>query len=207
MSTSSASSQSPSASITRHLQASAKVKAETAQACAEAAGRASITIAEALAAGGKLMLCGNGGSAADAQHLATEFVATLDHRANPQPRKALPAIALTTDSSLLTAYSNDFGFQGVFARQVEALGKAGDVLVGISTSGNSANIVQAFEVAGKLGIKRVALTGGSGGKLGAEGVAEVVIVVPSDSTAHIQEAHIALGHAITAEVERRLGIG
>ena len=204
MSASSASSSPPSESITRHLEASAKVKAETAQACAEAAGRASIYIAEALAAGGKLMLCGNGGSAADAQHLATEFVATLDHRGNP--RRGLPAIALTTDSSLLTAYSNDFGFEGVFARQVEALGRRGDVLVGISTSGNSANVVKAFQVAGGLGMKRVALTGGSGGKLGAEGLAEVVIAVPSSSTAHIQEAHIALGHAITAEVERQLGV-
>lgn len=190
------------ANITAHLMASAQVKQATAEACAEAASQAATIIAECLARGGKLLLCGNGGSAADAQHIACEFVATLDHRHNP--RRALAAIALTTDTSLLTAYSNDFGFAGVFARQVEALGKKGDVLVGLSTSGNSENVVKAFQAAKAKSIACIALTGASGGGLVADGLADVALCVPSDSTAHIQEAHIALGHAITGEVEKTL---
>jgi D-sedoheptulose 7-phosphate isomerase len=158
-----------------------------------------VAIVEALRGGGKILLCGNGGSAGDAQHLATEFVSTLtvDRR-----RDAIPAIALTTDSSLITAVANDFGFDGVFARQVDALGREGDVLVGISTSGNSENVVQAFERARAAGIRTIALTGESGGKLRA--LADIEINVPSSETSHVQEAHIAVGQLIAFLVEDEL---
>ena len=185
-----------SSSIHKHLTAAASVMEATAEACVAPAEDAARAIAESLKNGGKLMLCGNGGSAADAQHLAAEFVATLDHN---NPRQALAAIALTTDTSFLTAYANDFGFEGVFERQIEALGKKGDVLIGLSTSGNSANVVRGMEAAHARGITTIAMTGGKGGKLVES--ADITIAVPSQSTAHIQECHIALGHAITALVE------
>ena len=185
-----------SSSIHAHLTAAASVMEATAEACVAPAEESAKAIAESLKKGGKLLLCGNGGSAADAQHLAAEFVATLDHN---NPRQALAAIALTTDTSFLTAYANDFGFAGVFERQIEALGKKGDVLIGLSTSGNSANVVRGMEAAHARGITTIAMTGGKGGKLA--GCADITIAVPSQSTAHIQECHIALGHAITALVE------
>ena len=187
-------------SIKLHLERSAAVKAKAAEECADAAAEAASMIAASLADGGTLMLCGNGGSAGDAQHIAAEFVATLDHA---RPRPGLRALALTTDTSFLTAYSNDFGYQDIFARQVETLGRSGDVLIGISTSGNSGNVVAAMEKAKSMGIKTIALTGASGGKLKA--VADLTIAVPADQTALIQETHIALGHAITASVETALG--
>lgn len=186
--------------IKSHLERSAEVKAKAAEECAEAAAEAASMIAVSLADGGTLMLCGNGGSAGDAQHIAAEFVATLDHA---RPRPGLRALALTTDTSFLTAYSNDFGYQDIFARQVETLGRSGDVLIGISTSGNSGNVVAAMEKAKSMGMKTIALTGASGGKLKA--VADLTIAVPADQTALIQETHIALGHAITASVETALG--
>ena len=176
------------------------VKAKAAETCAEVAAEAASIIADALAKGGTLLLCGNGGSAGDAQHIAAEFVATLDHA---RPRPGLRALALTTDTSFLTAFSNDFGYQDIFARQVETLGRQGDVLIGISTSGNSGNVVAAVEKANALGLKTIALTGASGGKL--KDCADLTIAVPADQTALIQETHIALGHAITAAVETALG--
>ena len=176
--------------------ASAAVKERAAETCVEATEQAAMAIAASLQSGGKLMLCGNGGSAGDAQHLAAEFVATLDHR---RPRPGLAALALTTDTSFLTAYANDFGFEGVYQRQLEALGKAGDVFIGISTSGNSANVEKAMAYARNNGITTIAMTGEGGGKLAA--VADILIAVPSQSTMHIQECHIALGHAFTARVE------
>lgn len=182
--------------IRNHLMASAAVKERAAETCVEAAEQAAMAIAASLQSGGKLMLCGNGGSAGDAQHLAAEFVATLDHR---RPRPGLAALALTTDTSFLTAYANDFGFEGVYQRQLEALGKAGDVFIGISTSGNSANVEKAMAYARNNGITTIAMTGEGGGKLAA--VADILIAVPSQSTMHIQECHIALGHAFTARVE------
>ena len=185
-----------SSSIYAHLTAAASVMEASVEACVAPAEDAAWAIAKSLKKGGKLMLCGNGGSAADAQHLAAEFVATLDHN---NPRQALAAIALTTDTSFLTAHANDFGFEGIFARQIEALGRKGDVLIGLSTSGNSANVVQGMETARKQGITTIAMTGGKGGKLAR--CADIIIAVPSPSTAHIQECHIALGHAITAMVE------
>ena len=186
--------------ITDLLQESARVKLATADTLAETASLASVKIAQALKEGGKIMFCGNGGSAGDSQHLAAEFVATLDHR---KPREGLAAIALTTDSSLITAFSNDFGFEGIFDRQVETLGKAGDVLFAISTSGNSENVLRAAQVAQQKDILVIALTGQSGGKIAAH--ADILLNVPSDKTMHIQESHIALGHAITAAVEAELG--
>lgn len=186
--------------IKLHLERSAEVKAKAAESCAEPAAEAARMIAASLADGGTLMLCGNGGSAGDAQHIAAEFVATLDYA---RPRPGLRALALTTDTSFLTAYSNDFGYQDIFARQVETLGRSGDVLVGISTSGNSENVMAAIEKAKSMGMKTIALTGGSGGQL--KSLADLTITVPADQTALIQEVHIALGHAITAAVETILG--
>jgi D-sedoheptulose 7-phosphate isomerase len=185
--------------IREYLLETSRTAARTADACAEEILGATAAIVEALRGGGKILLCGNGGSAGDAQHLATEFVSTLtvDRR-----RDAIPAIALTTDSSLITAVANDFGFDGVFARQVEALGREGDALVGISTSGNSENVVQAFERARATGIRTIALTGESGGKLGA--LADIEINVPSSETSHVQEAHIAVGQLIAFLVEDEL---
>ena len=188
-------------SIADILLTSAEVKRLTAVQCSDAAMQAAQMIAAALRGGGKLMLCGNGGSAADAQHLAAEFVATLDHR---RPRAGLPALALTTDSSFLTAYANDFGYEGVFARQVETLGRPGDVLIGISTSGNSANVVAACRAARAGGIGVVAMTGEGGGSVVEH--ADIPLQVPSSVTMHIQESHIALGHVITFAVERLLDL-
>ena len=152
-----------------------------------------------LRGGGKLLICGNGGSAADAQHLATELVSTLtiDNR-----RPSIPAVALTTDTSLLTAIANDFGVEEVFERQVESIGRDGDVLIAISTSGNSANVIRAAERARLQGLGVVALTGGSGGKLAP--LADVAVLVPSDVTAHIQESHLAVEQLLAALVEDAL---
>jgi D-sedoheptulose 7-phosphate isomerase len=152
-----------------------------------------------LRAGGTLLICGNGGSAADAQHLATEFVSTLtlDH-----PRPSIRALALTTDTSLLTAIANDFGVERIFARQVESLGREGDVLIAISTSGNSANVLRAAEEARARGLRVVGLTGESGGGLAA--LTDVCVRVPSTVTAHIQECHLAVEQLIALIVERDL---
>lgn len=185
--------------VRAYLLESSRTMAETAEQCDEAILGAAAEIVRSVRDGGKLLICGNGGSAADAQHLATEFVSTLkvDRR-----RAAIPAVALTTDTSLLTAISNDYGFDEVFARQVEALGRPGDVLLGISTSGNSQNVVMAFEQARRQDLRTVALTGRSTGKLGP--LADVEIKVPSDETSHIQEAHIAIGQLIAFLVEDEL---
>ena len=188
-------------SIADILLTSAEVKRLTAARCSGDAMKAAEMIAACLRSGGKLMLCGNGGSAADSQHLAAEFVATLDHR---RPRGGLAALALTTDSSFLTAYANDFGYEGVFARQVETLGRPGDVLIGISTSGNSANVLAACKAARLAGIGVVAMTGDGGGALADH--CDILLEVPSSVTMHIQEAHIALGHVITLAVERILDL-
>lgn len=151
--------------------------------------------ADALNAGHKLLIAGNGGSAADAQHLAAEFVSRLC-----QDRPAMRAIALTTDTSALTAIGNDYGYERVFARQVEALGQAGDVFMGISTSGNSPSILRALELSREMGITTIGLTGRSGGKMTA--LCDHCIRVPSDTTMHIQEAHLALEHVFCMLAER-----
>src|SRR6185436_5207019 len=136
--------------IQAHFEDGARLRQQTARECGEAIARAATTIAASFRAGGKLLLCGNGGSAADSQHIAAEFVSILDPR---KPRGAMPAIALTTDTSFLTANANDFGFVNVFARQVEGLGRAGDVLLAITTSGNSENVVAALKQARSAGLK------------------------------------------------------
>jgi D-sedoheptulose 7-phosphate isomerase len=147
----------------------------------------------------KILLCGNGGSAADCQHLATEFMIRLSHHIQ---RPALPAIALTTDSSNLTASGNDIGFENGFARSVEGLGNSGDVLIAISTSGNSSNVIKAVEMARKKGIKVIGLLGGSGGKL--KSLIDVAIIIPSSNVQRIQEGHITVGHIICELVETEL---
>ena len=182
-----------------YLLETSRTAARTAEECAAQILGATTAIVQSLRDGGKILLCGNGGSAGDAQHLATEFVSTLTVG---RRREAIAAIALTTDTSLLTAVANDFGFDGVFERQVEALGREGDVLVGISTSGNSENVVRALATAKAAGIRTIALTGGSGGRVGA--LADIEINVPSTETSHIQEAHIAVGQLIAFLVEDEL---
>ena len=149
--------------------------------------------------GNKLLLCGNGGSAADCQHIATELMIRLSHHIQ---RPALPAIALTTDTSNLTAGGNDIGFENVFARNVEGLGNKGDVLLAISTSGNSPNVVKAVEMAQSKGIKVIGFLGGNGGKL--KSIVDLPIVVPSANTQRIQEGHITIAHIICELVEYKL---
>lgn len=144
-------------------------------------------LVDTLKAGGKVLLCGNGGSAADAQHIAAELVGRYK-----TARSGLPALALTTDTSALTAIANDFGYEQVFARQVEGLARPGDVLIGISTSGNSANVLKAVEKAKAMGVYTIGLLGGSGGALAT--ATDQAMVVPSPDTPRIQECHILLGH-------------
>ncbi len=184
--------------VRAHLRASAEVKGKTAEACADQVARAATVIGEAIAAGGKILICGNGGSAADSQHMAAEFVSRLT---GDFVRPGIPAIALTTDTSFLTAFANDIDFDGVFARQVETLGKPRDVLIGISTSGGSRNVVRAVERARAGGLTVVVLCGSDG--VLAE-MADVAIRVPSKVTAHIQESHLAIEHVICHLVERQL---
>ena len=153
-----------------------------------------LAVYEAMASGGKLLLAGNGGSAADAQHIAAEFVNYFGYN-----RPALPAIALTTDSSVMTSISNDSDYTNVFARQLHALGKPGDVFFGYTTSGTSKNIVEALKAAKELGILAVALTGESSKELAL--VCDQIINVPSSSTPKIQEGHLVIGHTISGLVE------
>jgi len=155
-------------------------------------------IAAGLKSGGKLLICGNGGSASDAQHVAAELVGRFVLQ-----RRALPAIALTVDTSILTSVANDFSYDDVFARQLEAIGGRQDVLLAISTSGRSANVVRAVERAGALAMKSIALTGGDGGSLGS--MADVHVNIPSSSTARVQEVHRTVLHAICELVEAELG--
>ncbi len=152
---------------------------------------------DALRKGGKIMFFGNGGSASDSQHFAAELVGRFK-----KDRKALPAIALTTNSSILTSLANDYGYEIVFAKQVEALGQKNDLVVGISTSGKAKNVVAGIKQAKKMGLKTVALTGGDGGELAK--LADVALMVSSSVTARIQEAHITIGHVICELVEDEL---
>lgn len=152
---------------------------------------------KSLSEGNKLLICGNGGSAADAQHFAAELVGRYK-----KERKALPAIALTTDTSVITAISNDYGFEHVFSRQVEALSAGGDVLFLISTSGNSPNLLEAAKKAKTLGIKIIGLLGKGGGKL--KSMCDHAIVIPSDNTPRIQEMHVLVIHMICESVENNI---
>jgi D-sedoheptulose 7-phosphate isomerase len=154
-------------------------------------------ICEALRSGGRVLLCGNGGSAADAQHIAAELVGRFKLE-----RSAFAAVALTTDTSILTALGNDYGYSTVFSRQVEALCNEGDVLIGISTSGNSPNVLEAVRVARERGAKTVGLTGENGGKL--KDLVDACIRIPSSDTPRIQEGHITIGHIICELVETEL---
>jgi D-sedoheptulose 7-phosphate isomerase len=155
-------------------------------------------ICDALAAGQKILICGNGGSAADAQHIAAELVGRYEKK-----RRSFPAIALTTDTSALTAISNDFGFEEVFARQLEGLSRSGDVLVAISTSGKSRNVLKAVEKARELGCRTIALTGAGAEPLAT--VCDIAVVVPVQRTSRVQEAHITIGHLWCEMVDEQLG--
>lgn len=185
--------------ITNHLLASAAVKQKTMKACAVTIEQAARCWIACLQAGGKILFCGNGGSAADAQHMAAELVVRLRHQKDRQP---LAAIALTVDTSIITAAGNDYGFEFIFARQVEALGRPGDVLTAISTSGNSLNVIRAVESAKTRGLKTVGLLGGDGGQL--LRLVDTPVVIPSSVTAHIQECHITIGHILCQLTEEAL---
>lgn len=179
------------------MAASAAVKKQFAEEAADAVAAAAELVAHALRAGGKVLLCGNGGSAADAQHIAGELVGRFKIE-----RPAFHAVALTTDTSVLTAVANDYGFDEVFARQVEGLGAEGDVLMAYSTSGNSPNVLRAIEKARAIGMKTVGLTGAGGGQMVDR--CDVCIMAPSDDTPIIQECHAAAGHTICLLVEQLL---
>jgi D-sedoheptulose 7-phosphate isomerase len=167
--------------------------------CSGAIESAGELLINTLKQGGKVLLCGNGGSAADCQHIAAEFVVRYEKK-----RKAMAAVALTTDSSILTAHANDFDFETVFSRQIEALGNDKDCLIAISTSGKSKNILRAVEVAKSKGMIVIALTGCEGGELCKQ--ATVSVIVPSIVTARIQEAHILIGHWWCGAVEEALSV-
>ena len=182
--------------VTRTLAEAARLHGESFPAAGPAAAAAGAMV-KALRGGGRILACGNGGSAADAQHFAAELVGRFERE-----RAAMAAIALTTDTSILTALANDYDFTMVFARQVEALGRPGDVVLGISTSGGSANVLAAFDAAKAGGLTTVALTGRDGGVVGK--AADIHINVPAASTARVQEVHRTLLHAVCALIEREL---
>jgi len=184
--------------IREQLRASAENKGRMAAECAAQIAAAAGALVEAFRGGRKVLLCGNGGSAADAQHMAAELVV----RMSKPDRAALPAIALTTDTSALTAGGNDLGFERIFSRQVEALGAKGDVLIGISTSGNSPNIVRAVEEARRRGLVTIGLLGRGGGKIAP--LCAFPVVVPSNDTQRIQEGHITVVHILCGIVEESL---
>jgi D-sedoheptulose 7-phosphate isomerase len=185
--------------VRSQLLASAQLKEQTAGSCLQAILSAAATIAQSLKTGGKLLICGNGGSAADSQHLAAEFVNLLNRSHN---RPAMAAIALTTDTSVMTAVANDFGFETIFERQIAAFGKPGDVVLAISTSGNSENLVRALRYAHREQMKTLVLTGAAGGRVTA--MADVSICVPSHDTQRIQEVHLAIEHILCSLVEQEL---
>jgi len=192
---------SPSDSFTRwvidEIEASIDVKRRTIETQAPMIVAIAERVVETFRRGGKLLLCGNGGSAADAQHIAAEFVSRFRRE-----RRGLPAIALTTDTSILTAISNDYGYERVFARQVEALGRPGDMVIGISTSGISASVIAAMRAARNGGMATVGFTGASGGTLVDH--VDLCLCVPSHNTARIQEVHITVAHTVCEIVERTL---
>jgi D-sedoheptulose 7-phosphate isomerase len=191
---------SPLEILKRHLDESAAVKRRLAQSSMpDVIVDAAQQLAACIEKGGKIMLCGNGGSAADSQHLAAELTSRL--RASME-RPPIAAIALTTDTSFLTARANDYSFDEVFERLVDGLGRAGDALIGISTSGGSRNVIRAVSRAKEKGITTVGFLGGTGGALA--GMVDLPIIVPSDSTQHIQECHITIGHVMCELIEESL---
>lgn len=192
----------PQAAGIRHAIGAARAVLERMEADAalhEAAAAAARLVVAALRGGGKLLLCGNGGSAADAQHWAAELVSRFHF-----DRPGLAALALTVDSSALTGIGNDYGYERVFARQVEALGRSGDVLFGLSTSGRSPNVLAAMQAARSLGMATVGFTGDGPGAAALAAASDLLVQVPSASTPAIQEGHEVLGHAICAMVERAM---
>lgn len=183
--------------ITQEIEESIAVKVGLTRLSATQIAEAATLIVAALRAGGKLITFGNGGSAADAQHFAAELIGRYRLE-----RRALPAIALTTDTSALTAIANDYGFERVFSRQLEAMGELGDAVVAFSTSGESANVLQALECARGRGMRTIGLSGKTGGKMRA--LVDVCVCVPSDSTPRIQEAHTLISHIICGAVENAI---
>ncbi len=184
--------------IAEILRDSARVHEEAAATLTETIEQAAQMIIQALRQGGKVAFCGNGGSAADAQHLASELVGQFQI----DERRPLPAIALTTDTSILTSLSNDFGYIHVFSKQVEALLQPGDVLVALTTSGNSPNCLEAVKTAQERDVRTIALTGTGGGAIA--DMADLCIAVPAEQTARIQETHITIGHALCELIEEAL---
>lgn len=180
-----------------NFERSRAVKAETWAALRPQLLRAAEVLIACYRGGGKAIFCGNGGSAADAQHLAAEFLGRY-----LLERRPLPALALHANTSALTAIANDYGYEQVFSRQLEALARPGDVLVGLSTSGNSASVVEALQVARRLGLTSIALTGAGGGRLAP--LADILLAVPSTETPRIQENHILIGHCLCQAVEQAL---
>jgi D-sedoheptulose 7-phosphate isomerase len=186
--------------ILAHFEDSARLKTEAADALAPVIARAAALLTECLLADGRVLACGNGGSACDAQHFAAEMVGRFERE-----RPELPAIALTTDTSILTAVANDYSFEQVFARQVRALGRAGDVLIAISTSGNSPNVIAAIRAAREREMRVLALTGKGGGKIGElMQPGDVHVCVPHDRTARIQEVHLLTIHCLCDAIDRTL---
>jgi D-sedoheptulose 7-phosphate isomerase len=182
--------------IKKALTESAQLKLKIAETLSDKIAEVAERLLLVLKSGNKAIFCGNGGSAADSQHLATELVVRLSAQNN---RPALPAISLTTNSSILTACANDFGFDQIFSRQLEALGEKGDILFAISTSGNSENVVNAVMMAKKLGVITVGFLGCDGGKLA--GMVDYPLTIPSADVQRIQEGHITLGHIIISLAE------
>ncbi len=185
--------------IEAELNASAATKRNIIDQCSDTISQAVDLIVGSLHQGKKILLCGNGGSAADAQHIATEFIIRMSPSIT---RPAIPAIALTTDSSMLTAGANDIGYDNVFARAVEGLGTAGDVLVGISTSGTSESVNRAVSTARSKGMLTIGLLGKAGGKT--KELVDIAIIVPSHDTQRIQEGHITIGHILCGLIEREM---
>jgi D-sedoheptulose 7-phosphate isomerase len=186
--------------ISAQFTESANLKLSAAPLLAAPIARAGVLLAECLRAGGKALACGNGGSAADAQHFAAELVNRFERERPP-----LAALALTTDTSTLTSIANDYAYTQVFAKQLRAIGRRGDVLLAISTSGNSANVIEAMRVGAELGIRSLALTGNGGGKMATLlGDEDVHICVPHKSTARIQEVHLLTLHCLCDIVDRQL---
>ena len=183
--------------IIRIFRESADLKARFIQRNAPLVGKMVRMVTEAFKAGNKVFLFGNGGSAADAQHIAAEFVNRFMIERPP-----LPAIALSTDTSILTSISNDYGYADTFSKQIKALGKEGDIAIGISTSGKAANVLKAIRLAKEMGLKTIGLTGGDGGELAK--IADLAMVVDSPITARIQEVHITIGHVLCEMVDRLL---
>tara|TARA_B100000686_G_C16803336_1_gene987857 strand:- start:6079 stop:6651 length:573 start_codon:yes stop_codon:yes gene_type:complete len=181
--------------ITKNIFESASVKEKMAKLCVNDIESSARMMIDSINNGGKIFWCGNGGSASDAQHLATELMGGMDNH----DRKAIPSIALTTDTSFLTAWTNDTDFQSIFSRQIQGLGDKGDVLVGISTSGNSENVIAAVKQAKYKELKTIVFTGQSGGMIA--DLADITIYIPSNNTQRIQECHIMTGQIICALVE------